>query len=290
MYLRKKITLRAVHYISIAIAILLVVILYYGANTVPPKKSGATQPMSESRGPMQPQIISASFDSILNASRKNIPAHANDEIKNLENKLSQISDSSKMPDLIDSLAHVWQQHKQFPVAAYYFLKSGKLENSEKKLTFAAQLFLDLARKANSESVQAWEGQLAIEGFNKVLEIDPKNDSVKIDLAECYIGTGSTMQGVLLLRDVSDRNPDNIRANIILGQQGIVSGQLDKAMGRFERVLKLEPNNVEAILGLAEVYKNKGDKEKAKELLEQSKKIMNNPDYSKDIDNYIKSFN
>jgi tetratricopeptide (TPR) repeat protein len=70
---------------------------------------------------------------------------------------------------------------------------------------------------------------------------------------------------------------------------IQSGQYDKAIQRYETVLKLEPKNTEALYFLAEAYKGKGNKEKAIELLEECKKIVNKPEFSKDIDEYIKSF-
>jgi len=41
--------------------------------------------------------------------------------------------------------------------------------------------------------------------------------------------------------------------------------------------------------LAETYKNMGNKEKAIDLFEQCKKIVNNPDFSAEIDNYINTF-
>lgn len=263
------------------------VALYFAGNTRPPKKEGETASMV---GDHMPHAAPpASFDSILLAARQELPEHAAEEIKTIENKLSAISDSSRMAVVFDTLGKLWLQHKQPQIAAFYFLQEGKLENSEKKLTFAAQLFLDLARKAQSESTQAWTGQMAIEGFDRALKLNPGNDTTKVNLAECYIGTGETMQGVMLLRDVTEKNPDNIPANLILGQQGIVSGQFDKAIGRFEKVLKAEPENLEALLGMAEAHKNRGDKQTAITLLEKAKQIMNNPDFNKDVDDYIKTF-
>ncbi len=281
--------MRPVHYITIAIAIALVAVLYFGANTTPPKKEGAAAP-APMAGQNQPHNVHpASFDSVLLAARQGLPAHATEEIKAIEDKLSAIQDSSRMAVVFDTLARVWQEHHQPQIAAYYYLQAAKLDNSEKKLTFAAQLLLDLARRATSAEIQAWNGQLAIEGFRKVLEINPDNDTARVMLAESYIGTGATMDGVMLLREVTTRDPDNVPANLILGQQGIVSGQLDKAIGRFQTVLNADPKNVEAMLGMAEAYKNKGDKAKAIELLENSKKVMNHPEYSRDIDQYINTF-
>lgn len=231
----------------------------------------------------------ASFDSIYLAAKKELPTHAGQEVVTIEQAINSKTDSTAMIGDFANLAKIWQEHKQLPIAAYYYLTEGKLANSEKKLTFAAQLFLDLARKSQSETVQAWEGEMAIDGFKKILELNPANDTASVNLAECYMGMGQTMKGVLVLRDLTAKKPDNIPANLMLGQQGIVSGQLDKAQARFSRVLELDKTNIEAMLGLAEVYKSKGDKTKAVEVLERAKKQMNNPDFSKDIDNYIKSF-
>jgi tetratricopeptide (TPR) repeat protein len=41
--------------------------------------------------------------------------------------------------------------------------------------------------------------------------------------------------------------------------------------------------------LAEAYKNQGNKQKAIELFEKCKSIVNNPDFSKEIDQYISTF-
>ncbi|HTN45105.1 MAG TPA: tetratricopeptide repeat protein [Flavipsychrobacter sp.] len=284
--------MRPVHYIVIAAALSVVAALFYLGNTTPPKPQGDKKmPSIEDAAAMQRSHVAhpASFDSLLEAARKELPEHAKEEVAAVEKSIAAYKDSASMAGEFEKLAKVWQEHKQLPIAANYYLYAGKLANSEKKLTFAAQLFLDLARKSHSESVQAWEGQMAIEGFEKVLAINPENDTATVSLAECYIGTGQTMQGVLLLRDFTAKKPDNIPANLILGQQGIVSGQLDKALLRFENVLDKDPENMEALLGIAEVHKNKGNKVKAVEALERAKKIMNNPDFSKDIDNYIKSF-
>lgn len=286
--------MRISHYITIAVALALVAVFYWGVNTVPSKskspKSNGKPSVEEVMAMQQSHAATpASFDSIYNAAKKNLPTHAQEEIAALEKTIQSKNDSASMALEMEQLAKVWQEHKEWPVAAYYYMQAGKLVNSEKKLTFAAQLFLALARKAHSESVQAWEGAMAIEGFKRVLEMNPNNDSATVSLAECYIGTGQTMQGVFLLRDFSIKNPDNVPANLLLGQQDIVSGQLEKAIGRFSKVLQVEPDNLEAMMGLAEVYKNKGDKAKAIELFERAKKTMNNPEFSKDIDNYIKSF-
>lgn len=284
--------MRPVHYLSILASLGLIAILYWGGNTIPPKKAETETAAPMQGGGQAPHmaIMPASFDSILAAARQELPEHAASEINTVENQIKITGDSASMAPLFGELAKLWQEHKQLPVSAYFHAQKAKLENSEKNLNFAGQFFLNLLHEAGSASVQMWEAQQAVACFERALEINPGNDTVKMALAASYIeGTGETMKGVQLLLGVTRENPDNIAANLMLGRLSIQSGQYDKALGRFETVLKIDPKNTEALYFLAETYKGKGDKEKAIELFEKCKKLVNNPQFSKDIDEYINSF-
>lgn len=233
----------------------------------------------------------ASFDSILTASKLRLAKSAAEEIKNIENELTASHDSSGMAVVFTRLAHVWEQNKFLPVAAYYGAKGAKLENSEKKLNFAGQFFLDLMNDSSvSESVRMWEAKEAVDCFTRSKDINPDNDTTKVKLATAYIdGTNETMQGVQLLLGITREKPDNLLANLMLGRLAVKSGQFDKAIKRLEGLLEKYPDNTEAIYFLAEAYKGKGDKVKAVELFEKCKKIVNKPEFSKEIDDYINSF-
>ncbi len=286
--------MRKVHFISLFVAIALTAALYFLVNTKPPKvvneKGTTAGPMQGGQG-MQPHAHAAPpTDSILTAARTQLPAHAVSEITAIETQLSGITDSTKMAPVYTELAKAWQQHKQLPVAAYYLSKAAKLENSEKKLNFAGQFFLDLVHETSSESVRMWEAEQAVSCFQRSLELNPGNDTTKMALAATYIeGVGETMQGVQMLLGITREKPDNVPANLMLGRLSVQSGQFDKAIQRFETILKQEPKNTEALYFLAESYKGKGNKEKAIALFEECKKIVNKPEFSRDIDNYIKSF-
>ncbi|MBS1772747.1 MAG: tetratricopeptide repeat protein [Bacteroidetes bacterium] len=281
--------MRKTHYITLGLAVGLIAILYWGVNTTPPlKKETKMSGANTASGPIS--VEAASFDSILEASNKQLTTNAVSEIEAINQKIGATKDSSQMAPFYWDLGKKWQENKQFPVAAYYYAKSAKLENSEKNLNFAGQLFLDLVHNAGSQAMQAWEGQEAVACFTRSLELNPANDTVKMALAAAYIeGVGQTMQGVQLLLGITREKPDNIPANLMLGRLAIQSGQYDKAIQRFENILKLEPENTEAMYFLAEGYKGKGDKAKAIELFEQCKKIVNKPEFSKEIDQYINSF-
>ncbi len=231
----------------------------------------------------------ASFDSILAASRSELPKTVADSVKTIEKELTAIRDSSRMAAVFYKLSKVWERGKQLHAAAYYQAKGAKLENSEKKLTFAGQFFLQLMENEGSASVQAWDAGEAVSCLEQSLKINPNNEETKLALATGYIeGTGDPMRGVQILLAITREKPDDIPANMLLGRMSIQSGQFDKAIGRFETILKVEPENKEALYFLAQAWEGKGDKKKAMEMLEKCKKIVNDPEFSKEIDQHINS--
>jgi lipopolysaccharide biosynthesis regulator YciM len=256
-------------------------------NTKPPKVNDSE--ISGEGDHMASATKSVDFDSIVIASKKNLGQHGLSELQKVELQLKSCKDSSEMIPYLDAYADVWKEHKAWIPAAYYYSLAAKLEKSEKKLNFAAQLFLDLARNEHSEGLMSWEVAQAVSNYELVNEMNPENDSAKIGLAECYFGIGEAMKGVVLLKEVTSKTPEHKEANLLLGQQGLVSGQFDKSKERFETVLKNHSDNLEAMLGLAESLKGLGNTQEAKQVLEQCKKYIKNPAFAKDIDDYIKTF-
>jgi lipopolysaccharide biosynthesis regulator YciM len=280
--------LRTVHYVSIFAALGLLAGIYFLGNTNPPKPKDAPAAAAGGQA-MHEHQKEASFDSVLLAAKKTMPQHVLAELMEVDKKIALLQDSVQMVPLLEQYGHIWQEHKQLAVAAFYYSLAAKLEKSEKKLNFAARLFLELAREEHNAGVQAWEVNRAISTFNTNLQLNPDNDTAKLGLAECYFGSGEAMKGVALVKEILQKDPEHIQGNLMLGQQGLVSEQYAKAQQRFETVLKRDPKNLEGMLGLAEAYKGQGQKDQAVTLLEQCKRIINKPEFTKDVDNYIKSF-
>jgi len=133
-------------------------------------------------------------------------------------------------------------------------------------------------------------------------LDPGNDSVKVSLGSCYIfgsSSGSpqeTMQGILKIREVAQRDTTNMYAQYMLGIAGVVSGQSDRAIDRFQTVLRHDPDNLDAMMRLADLYQGKGDRAAAKKTyqslksgfirLEGTGKVKNDTSFIREIDKRI----
>jgi Flp pilus assembly protein TadD len=61
----------------------------------------------------------------------------------------------------------------------------------------------------------------------------------------YVAGSEPMTGIMMLREVIEQEPENELAIYNLGILAITSGQLEKAIERFEKLKELDPENPEA---------------------------------------------
>jgi tetratricopeptide (TPR) repeat protein len=174
---------------------------------------------------------------------------------------------------------------------YYTYSAALLENSEKSLTFAAQLLVDnLTTQEAPPAIQNWMAVNAKVLLEKALVINPNNDSATINLGACYLFgniSDNPMQGILKVKEIVDKNPQNVYGNLILGLGGKKSAQYPKAIERFIAVIKLQPSNLEAMINLAECYELSNQNEAAIEWYNKVKKLVNRPEAIEAIDKRIK---
>jgi tetratricopeptide (TPR) repeat protein len=166
-----------------------------------------------------------------------------------------------------------------------------LENSEKTLTFAAHLFLTSLKTESEPAMQNWLATSAKDLFQRALQLNPNNDSSKVGLGACYIFgsiSDNPMEGLTVIREVVQRDPDNLFAHLVLGLGGVKSGQFDKAIEHFKVIVDKQPDNMEAALNLAETYDQRGDKQDAIKWYKEVKNRIPNPEAQKELDVRIKA--
>lgn len=138
-------------------------------------------------------------------------------------------------------------------------------------------------------MQHWLAENAKDLLDRALVINPNNDSSKIGLGACYMFgniSDNPMQGILPVREIAQKDSNNLYAQMVLGLGGKKSGQLDKAIERFQFIVRKDPHNLEAIFQLAETYDMQGDKAHAIQWYETAKRMINNDAIKKEIDKRI----
>ena len=216
-------------------------------------------------------------------------------INSLENSISRGDVAAQQIKVYNQLASFWADsiHQQ-EIYIFYTSRSAKLVNSEKNLTFAAQLMLADLRNESDPAKRGWKAEQAIELFEQAIQLNPNNANLQVGLGSCYVfGKGmvgnpqETMKGIQQLLQVVRKDSLNMQAQLVLGIGGVISNQFDKAIDRLNNVLKYEPDNLEAISWLADAYAGKGDKPNALKWYEISKRMVNNPVYTKEVNERIK---
>jgi len=233
-----------------------------------------------------------STQTILDGAKTALTGSQKISLLSIENQLNTAKAPADRAAIYRQLSKFWADSAQrIEPYLYYTYSAALLENSEKSLTFAAQLLVDnLATQEAPPAIQNWIAANAKVLLEKALVINPNNDSAIINLGACYLFgniSDNPMQGILKVKEVVDKNPQNIYGNMMLGLGGKKSGQYPKAIERFLNILKLEPKNMEAMVNLAECYELSNQKSLAIEWYTKIKGLIDNPEAKDAIDKRIK---
>jgi tetratricopeptide (TPR) repeat protein len=265
----------------------LVILLFRFGTTVAHKSKTETPAVSA--------LKSFDIHQFIEEEKKHLSPSQAVNLGKLENSVTRGDVNSQLVIANTRLAEFWKDSVQsFEPYVYYLSEAAKLDKSEKNLTFAAQLILHNLRAEQDEAKLNWKTEQAIALFEKAIELYPNNDDLKVGLGSCYIfgkgrvgGPEETMKGIQQLLGVVRRDSNNMKAQMMLGVGGYVSGQYDKAIERLQKVVKAQPDNFEAVVLLADTYAAKGDKAEAIKWYLVSKRLMTDPHYSQEVDERIK---
>ncbi len=270
-----------------ASGLLLVFALFIFGRTVSKKTTIAPSAQTEAQ--------SFSIQNYIAAAKQKLTPSQNITLSKLENSVTRGDVLNQQIDANKLLANFWKDSARvFEPYAYYTSAAANLDNSEKNLTFAARLYLGYLRHEADNGKREWMADEAIKLFDKAIAKNPAEPHLKVDKGACsiygYAASGKAekaMSGILMLRDMADKDPTNAEAQLLVGIGGAMSGQYDKAISRLTKVVALEPKNAEAVSWLADCYAGAGNKTEAVKWYGVSKKLINNPAYSKEVDQRIK---
>jgi tetratricopeptide (TPR) repeat protein len=221
-------------------------------------------------------------ESILNTAKLALTESQKFSLLSIENQLNKAKNQTDSLKSYRAMTQFWADSAQKLAPYLYFTyRAALLENSEKSLTFAAQLLVDnLLTPDAPPALQPWIAGNAKVLLEKALVINPNNDSAKINLGACYLFgnlSDNPMQGITKIKEVVDTDSTNSYGQFILALGGKKSGQYDKAIERFLTVLKIKPNHIEAMIHLAECYELTNQKEKAIEWYTKVSNSVNIPE-------------
>lgn len=206
----------------------------------------------------------------------------------LKNKLEAIGDNNKDTLVLQQKIVLWDSAGYPFIAAYYLHDLAEIMQDERTWFAAGSKFYMLAASEADSLIAIRAAEEAKHALEEVIKINTNNLDAKNALAACYIEVDQdVMKGVSLLKEVVEKDSNNIQAIYTLGMLSVQSNQLEKARERFEKLIRLQPFNAEYYFYLAEIYAKTGDTQTAIRTYEKCKTLLTDKEAKKEVDTIIK---
>ena len=88
----------------------------------------------------------------------------------------------------------------------------------------------------------------------------------------YVSSSNPMQGIMMLREILEQDPDNQRTLMSMGRMSIQTSQFENAVERFETYVRYYPQDVEGNFFLGVCYYEIGQLVKAKAQFDKVKEL------------------
>ena len=237
--------------------------------------SAVPMPMGAMTGGHVAPVSSVDFNAVLTIARNDLPESKQDSLKLLDN---QLKESYNNESVLHALVKFWSGNNEPAVAGKYLMNIAGNTGSAKDWSNAGDVFNITFQQTNDTIIRIFAVKQAIECYKNAIAKDSSNLNNQVKLAQCYVdGNGDVMNGVLLLKGLEKKEPDNVEVNLLLGRLDIESGQLDKAVPRLEKLVKNNPSESEAYFYLGMAYKASGKTEKAIQTFEKCRKMIDQPE-------------
>jgi len=217
----------------------------------------------------------------------NLDTATQKQIGSLRKALTDSEDYQKSLNFADSLAAVFKEDNRYDSAAvYYGLLAQRFPSVDTWLT-TGNAYYDAYTFAMDEGKRKQLGQKAREYYSKVLQQDSNVVQAQVRSAMTLLSAGQPMQGILALRDIAEKYPENQEALYNLGVFSIQTRQFEKGLERFRQLTKVNPKHIEGTYYLGVCYAELGLKEEAIEALNKVKTLTDDPAVIATVDTYLK---
>ncbi|MDZ4708803.1 MAG: tetratricopeptide repeat protein [Saprospiraceae bacterium] len=237
-------------------SVLLFIILFFGFSKIPPEvrnpeKSGVSE------------IENVDLLAETNLIRDSLNPNDRDYLDLMEKQVEAAPDDSSKRMGLQQLSAYWYRMGYIKIAAEYALRIAKLYPSGETWSIAASNFVLAARQetlAPEKKSDAVEKAKA--AFLQASQVDSANLNHRINyalLCTDFPSKDQPMEGILQLRELNERYPENVPVLYHLARLAVQTNQWDRAKERLTTLLTLDPGHQRGICLMATVAKQEGDK-------------------------------
>ncbi len=253
----------------VASAIALFFVIYFGCDTRP--KDIAALETSRALA-----AESTDITTLLGEARAGLSSTASNNILALETELESAPSDSARAEVFKRLSSRWYELGHPAVAGYYAQQVAEIENTEESWSIAGTTYSICIQRAEEPRARDFCTGRAIQAFENAISINPGNTAHRVNLALAYTSNpppDDPMKGVLMLRDLNQKAPDNVLVLNALARLALQTGQYGRAAERLERAQQLEPDDINTICLLSQAYEGLGETAKAQEFAQKCRSLQ-----------------
>ncbi len=184
------------------------------------------------------------------------------EVDSLKQQI--VSNPSQSRTLYLELSNIFEREKKYDSAAFYMEKLYILKPNTTHLLSTANLYFQAFNFAIDQNRLNIFQEKAQKYLKKVLQEDTTYLDGKVKLGLTYVPSSTPMQGIMLIREVLNQEPNNLLALNSMGVLALQSNQLEKAVDYFTKYIALDSSDINIYYYLANTYKSLKNNDLAKQ--------------------------
>ncbi len=246
-------------WIAVAVAVAAFAILYWGLEHRPPE-------LRTSQVSADQTLAATSAQVLIKEALPQLDARTEAEIHGFSKMLEAANSTRRRVEVLEDLSGTWYRAGHAAIAGYYAEQIAELQPSDTTWGIAATTYsLCLRSDTLSAKQKAYCQEHAVVAYENAISLAPANTTHKVNLALHFTDNppaDNPMRGIRMLLDMNAENPDDVAVLVQLGRLALQTNQNEKAIGRLQRAVALQPDNAAAHCLLAEAAHRTGEAELA----------------------------
>lgn len=255
-------------WVVVASAVAVFFIIYFGCDTKPKN----IKALETSRALA---AESTDISTLLQEAKSALSSVQSGTVLALESELNAAASDSIRAEVFKRLSSQWYSLNYPGISGYYAQQVAEILGTEESWSIAGTTYAICIQQSQDSKTRDFCTGRAVQAFESAISLNPDEMAHQVNLALAYTANppqDNPMKGILMLRDLNQKQPDNVLVLNALARLALQTGQYGKAVERLESAQKLEPGNSSTICLLAEAYKGAGDSAKARAFEEQCRNL------------------
>jgi len=244
--------------IAISATFLLVLVFYFGCETKNPEMELAEKSRAASFEVTSIENIRKQvFDSIDAATRAYYDG--------LQIQINDSFDDSSRVEALKGISGFWFKQGEYALSGNVAEEIAKIEKTAESWSIAGTTYATGIKNANSAVKRTFNRDKAVNAFEQAISLEPDNLNHQVNLAVSYAELptkDNPMRGIVMLLDLNKKDPDDIGVLYQLARFGMQTNQYDKAIGRLNRIMEINPDIRKVNCLLAQAYQETNQTAKA----------------------------